>query len=174
VVVKIHKIMKVVNRGNMDAVQHIPQDATVYEKSSVMQTTLDKMMAFHQSDKALGQLTPPPIFVQLREDNRTSMTDGDLKFTLWMGPLPVQWHAQHQPGPTEHSFADLMVAGPMAYWRHEHIFEEVEGGIKLIDRVTLAHKSGFQGLLTRLMFDGVPLRILFMYRHLRTKWAVEA
>lgn len=157
----------------MNAVKHIPQNATVYEKSSIMNTTMDKMQAFHQSPDALGKLTPPPIFMQLREDNRTSMTEGDLKFTLWMGPIPIKWHAEHQAGPNADSFADMQIAGPMAYWRHEHIFEEVTGGIKLTDRLTIAHKEGLQGILTRLMFDGIPLRILFFYRHLRTKWAVE-
>ncbi|MGB1288022.1 MAG: hypothetical protein ACPG7F_15905, partial [Aggregatilineales bacterium] len=62
--------------------------------------------------------------------------------------------------------------GPMKYWRHEHIFREVEGGIELTDRLTRAHKPGLTGLLTRLAFDGIPLRILFFYRHLRTRMAV--
>lgn len=158
----------------MSAVKTTPSNTKVYEKSSVMDTTLEKMVAFHESPDAFSKLVPPPMIAQLREDNRTSNTEGDLKFTLWMGPIPIKWHAQHQTGPTETSFADLMVDGPMAYWRHEHIFTDVEGGVKLTDRVTLAHKAGLQGLLTRLMFDGIPLKFLFFYRHLRTKWVVEA
>jgi len=156
----------------MNAVQSAPHNATIYEKSTVMQTTIDKMMAFHNDPKALRHLTPPPISAQLREDNRTSMTQGDLKFTLWFGIIPSQWHVQHQPGPIETSFADLMLSGPLRYWRHEHIFEAVPGGVKLIDRVTLAHKSGLQGIVTRLIFGSIPLRILFFYRHLRTRMAV--
>lgn len=149
-----------------------PANTHIYEKRSVMNTTMDKMMAFHQSPKALSQLTPPPIFVRLRRDDRTSITDGDLEFTLWFGPIPLHWHVQHESGPTETSFADRMLSGPMGYWRHEHIFREVEDGVELTDRVTLAHKTGIQGILTRLMFDGLPLRILFFYRHLRTQMAV--
>lgn len=145
----------------------------VYEKSSIMPTTLDKMTAFHENPAALRKLTPPPIFIQLREDNRTSLRNGDLKFTLWFGPIPLKWHVQHEPGPTEHSFADRMLSGPMGYWRHEHIFTEVAGGIKLTDRLTIGHKKGLSGLLTRLMFDGIPLRILFFYRHLRTRMALR-
>jgi ligand-binding SRPBCC domain-containing protein len=158
----------------MNIAQAVPQNAHVYEKSTVMKTSIDKMLAFHNDPNALKQLTPPPIFAQLREDNRTSITEGDLKFTLWLGFIPIQWHAQHQPGPTANSFADLMLVGPMRYWRHEHIFEPVADSVKLTDRVTLAHKSGLQGFLTRLMFDGIPLRMLFFYRHLRTKLAVES
>ena len=158
----------------MSIVSAVPQNVTVYEKSTVMKTSVEKILAFHNDPKAIQRLTPPPIFAQLLEDNRTSLTDGDLKFRLWMGFIPLHWHAQHQLGPTEHSFADVMLEGPLQYWRHEHIFEPITGGVKLTDRVTLAHKSGIQGILTRLMFDGIPLRILFFYRHLRTKMAVES
>lgn len=157
----------------MSEVQTIPENAHIFEKSSIMKTTMEKMIAFHEDPNALRNLTPPPIFMQLHEDNRTSNTEGDLKFTLWFVFIPIKWHAEHQEGPTKTSFADMQLSGPMAYWRHEHIFEEVEGGIKLTDRVTLAHQAGIKGLLTRLMFDGLPLQILFFYRHLRTKWAVE-
>jgi ligand-binding SRPBCC domain-containing protein len=168
----IHNLLKVVNREQMNAVQSVPQNARVFEKSTIIKTSIDKILAFHHDPQAIRKLTPPPIFAQLREDNRTSLTEGDLKFTLWMGFIPIRWHAQHQAGPTEHSFADVMLAGPLQYWRHEHIFEPVANGVKLIDRVTLAHKSGLQGIFTRLLFDGIPLKLLFFYRYLRTKWAV--
>jgi len=101
------------------------------------------------------------------------LSEGELEFNLWFGPIPIRWIARHEPGPTENSFADRMVKGPMAYWRHEHIFESVSDGAKLTDRVTIAHKPGISGLITRLMFDGIPLRILFFYRHMRTKAALR-
>ena len=109
--------------------------------------------------------------MQLHRDDRTSISEGEIEFTLWMGPIPFRWIARHEEGPTEWSFADRQIKGPMAYWRHEHIFTEVEGSVELTDQITLAHKSGLFGLFTRLMFDGIPLRILFFYRHLRTRMA---
>jgi ligand-binding SRPBCC domain-containing protein len=137
-----------------------------------MQTTLDKMEAFHSAPSAFSKLTPPPIFIRVKRNELTSLTSGQVEFTMWVGPIPIHWIAQHEAGPTEHSFADRQLVGPMAYWRHEHIFEQVEGGTALTDRVTLAHKSGWQGVLTRLMFDGIPLKLFFLYRHLRTRMAV--
>jgi ligand-binding SRPBCC domain-containing protein len=150
-----------------------PTNARVFEKRSMIPTTLAKIWAFHESRAALSALTPPPIFIQIREDRRDSLTTGDLEFTLWFAVFPLRWHVQHEAGPTAHSFVDRMLTGPMAYWRHEHLFEETATGVELVDRVTLAHKDGWQGWLTRLMFDGMPLRILFWYRHFRTRWAVS-
>lgn len=150
-----------------------PDNAHTFIKKSVMKTTLDKMMQFHQDPKAFSKLTPPPIFMQLHRDDRTSIKDGEIEFTLWFGPIPFRWTARHEEGPTDCSFADRMIKGPMAYWRHEHIFTEVDGGVELTDRITLAHKAGLQGLMTRLIFDGIPLQILFFYRHLRTRMATS-
>jgi len=150
-----------------------PKNAHSFIKKSVMNTTIEKMMAFHEAPNAFSTLTPPPIFVQVHRDDRASIAQGEIEFTLWVLFIPFRWIALHEPGPTPNSFADHMIKGPMAYWRHEHIFTPVENGVELMDRVTLAHQSGLRGILTRLMFDGIPLRILFFYRHLRTKWATE-
>ena len=147
----------------------------VFEHRSVIATTMDAMIAFHEDPKAIARLTPPPplMFMQLLRDERTSLTAGDLEFRLWFGPFPVRWLARHEVGPTPTSFIDRMIEGPMALWEHQHIFAEVDGGVELTDRVTLAHKPGLQGLLTRLIFDGLPLRVLFIYRHLRTRLALR-
>ena len=160
-------------RVQMKPSQAIPQNARIFEKSSIIKTSLERILAFHENPKAIKQLTPPPIFVQVREDKRISLTEGDLLFTLWFAFIPIKWQARHEAGQNPNSFTDVMIEAPMAYWRHEHIFEEVEGGVRLTDRVTLAHKAGWQGVLTRLAFDGIPLAILFTYRHLRTKWEIE-
>lgn len=132
-------------------------------------------MAFHQAPDALARLTPPPplMFMQVLRDDRTSLTAGEIEFRLWFGPFPVRWLARHEAGPTATSFADRMIDGPMARWEHQHVFAEVEGGVELIDHITLAHKPGLQGLLTRLVFDGLPLRMLFLYRHWRTRRALS-
>lgn len=155
------------------ATQTTPDKVTVFQQQSVIKTTMADIIAFHEDPAALKKLTPPPIFAQMQADNRTSLTEGDLRFTLWFGPVPVRWHAQHEAGPTPTSFADRQLEGPIAYWRHEHIFEDVADGVQLTDRITLAHKPGVAGILTRLLFDGLPLRILFTYRHLRTKLALS-
>jgi ligand-binding SRPBCC domain-containing protein len=146
----------------------------VFEKRTVYKTTLDKLNAFHQDRAALSKLTPPPIFIQLHQDGRTSLTEGDLEFTLWFGPLPIRWLARHEAPPAGlHGFIEWQVKGPLKFWRHEHLFEPVEGGVALHDRVTLEHQAGWKGVLTRLMFDGLPLQFLFFYRHWRTRQAVE-
>ena len=158
----------------MSSIIEPPATTRVFQKSSLIDATLSSLMRFHEAPLALASLTPPPIQMRVHRDDRQSLAQGEIEFTLWFGPLPIRWIARHEAGPTPHSFADVQVKGPLAYWRHEHIFRETDRGVKLTDRVTLAHRKGPIGLLTRLAFDGLPLRLLFAYRHWRTRRALQS
>jgi ligand-binding SRPBCC domain-containing protein len=149
-------------------------EVKTFEHRSIIHTTLEAVREFHHDPKALSRLTPPPLFIQVLRDERVSLTQGEVEFNLWFGLAPVRWLARHEPGPDESSFIDRMLKGPMAAWEHLHSFHPVEGGIELIDHIRLAHPSGWKGMLTRLIFDGLPLRFLFLYRHWRTRRALEA
>lgn len=145
-----------------------------FSRSSYINTSLDDIKRFHSDPRALARLTPPPLFMKLHRDERRSLTEGEIEFSLWLGPIPIRWLARHEPGPSAHSFADSQLRGPLQFWRHEHVFSPVEGGVELTDRVTYAHKRGFVGWLTRIAFGGWSLRILFAYRHWRTRRALAS
>ena len=70
----------------------------VFEHRSFIATSIDRMMDFHNDPQALARLTPPPplMFMQVLRDDRTSLTDGELEFRLWFGPIAVRWLARHE------------------------------------------------------------------------------
>lgn len=144
-----------------------------FQYTSIIPASLETVIRFHEKPSALRKLTPPPIIVQMVKDERKSLTEGTLEFVLWFGPIPVHWVARHEKGPVPTSFIDRMISGPMAEWEHQHIFRAIDGGVELIDHLTFAHKAGWRGWLTRFVFDGLPLRILFWYRHWRTKFECQ-
>lgn len=148
-------------------------EAKIFEHRSIMSTTLEAIHGFHAAPEALLRLTPPPLVIQVVRDGRVSLTEGEIEFKLWFGPVPVRWLARHEPGPDEYSFIDRMLEGPMAVWEHQHLFRAVDSGIELTDHITLVHHPGWKGLFTRLIFDGLLLRILFIYRHWRTRRALS-
>ena len=158
----------------MSSIIEPPAKTRLFQKSSHIDATLERLISFHEAPLALASLTPPPIQMRVRRDDRQSLTEGEIEITLWFGPLPIRWIARHEAGPTPDSFADVQVKGPLAYWRHEHIFRETGRGVELTDRVAIAHHSGLIGLLTRLAFDGIALRLLFAYRHWRTRRALQS
>ncbi len=145
----------------------------VFEKRSQIAATVEQMMNFHSAPKAFQTLTPPPVFIQVLRDNRTSITQGEIEFRMWLGFIPLRWLARHESGPIPSSFIDRMLDGPMAYWEHQHIFLDIPGGVELADHITYEHKPGLMGIFTHLFFDGIPLQILFLYRHWVTKRGVS-
>ncbi len=145
------------------------KNAKVFTHRSLIATTLDKIISYHADRMALQRLTPPPMSIHVAQDTRRSLTEGMLAFNLRLGPIQIPWIAEHGPGPTENSFKDRMKAGPMAIWEHDHIFNPVESGVELIDQIIYSHRAGPSGWLTRLIFDGLPLRLLFVFRHWRTR-----
>jgi ligand-binding SRPBCC domain-containing protein len=154
---------------NPQPTNHVSGPQKVFQHKSVIPTSLETIIRFHEQPNALKLLTPPPLIVQVVKDERLSNTQGTVDFVLWFGPVPVRWLARHEPGPIATSFIDRMLVGPLAAWEHQHLFRAVEGGVELLDRITFAHKRGWRGWLTRLIFDGVALKFLFSYRHWRTK-----
>jgi len=132
------------------------------------------MMIFHSAPKAFQTLTPPPVFIQMLRDDRKSITQGEIEFRMWMGFIPLHWLARHESGPIPTSFIDRMLDGPMAYWEHQHIFRDISGGVELVDHITYEHKPSLMGIFTHLFFDGIPLQILFLYRHWVTKRGMSA
>ncbi|GAB1420412.1 hypothetical protein MASR2M15_05100 [Anaerolineales bacterium] len=148
-------------------------ESKTFQYQSFIETSIDNIIRFHENPDALAQLTPPPLIVQILDDQRKGLTAGSILFRLWFGPIPVRWLAEHQAGPEKDSFSDVMREGPMAYWEHNHIFREVKGGVELMDELHYRHHKGWRGVLTRLMFDGLALKFLFWYRHWRTRVGVQ-
>jgi ligand-binding SRPBCC domain-containing protein len=136
--------------------------------------TIEQVWNFHAGPDAFQRLAMPPMVAKVQRDQRSSLKEGTIEFTLWVGPLPIHWQATHLPGPTDTSFIDRMDSGPLAEWEHTHLLEKSSGGVRLTDSIKFRHQPGPRGWFTRLLFDGLPLRMLFIYRHWRTRRDVAA
>ena len=144
----------------------------VFMKQSTMPGTAEQMMHFHELPDVFKLLTPPPSHIQVLRNDLTSLTYGELEFRLWVMFIPLHWLVRHEPGPLALSFIDRMLDGPMAFWEHQHIFQDVPNGVQLTDYLTIEHRPGLMGFFTRLVFDGLPLQFLFFYCHWVTRRAL--
>ena len=134
--------------------------------------SLDRVVEFHGSTRALKQLTPPPLFVQFNQIE--PLAEGSRSdFTLWLGPIPIHWVAVHSDVSPETGFTDTQVEGPFQTWIHTHRFMEIsQDKTRIIDRVEgLPSNHPFWGIISRFMWLTLP--ILFSYRAQQTRTAVE-
>jgi ligand-binding SRPBCC domain-containing protein len=145
---------------------------SIFEYHFTVRAPLTAVAAFHHDTSALRRLTPPPVFVQLHRVE--PLAEGSVsEFTLWFGPLPVRWTAVHSRVGA-HGFTDTQTAGPLKHWQHTHRFTALDSARTRVDeRIDYAHYPGPRGLLSRLLFSRLALRLLFTYRALATRRALE-
>jgi ligand-binding SRPBCC domain-containing protein len=134
--------------------------------------SLERVVEFHSSTCALKQLTPPPMFVQFNQIE--PLAEGSRSdFTLWLGPIPIHWVALHTNVNPLTGFTDSQVEGPFKTWVHKHEFEKIaQGQTRIIDQVQGDPSNHpFWGIISRFMWLTLP--ILFYYRAVQTRKAVE-
>lgn len=136
-----------------------------------VQAPLDLVRDFHARSTSMAAITPPPIVVQMHAAPER-LEEGDrMRFTLWLGPLPMRWTACiEQVSPQ--GFVDRQIEGPFETWEHTHHFEQAGEATRVNDTVVYRSKRHLLwGIVGRLMGAGLPL--LFKYRAWRTKALLE-
>ena len=127
---------------------------------------------FHFQTGILKALTPPLMIMQVHRFD--PLANGSIgEFTIWMGPIPVRWVAEHSDvSPT--GFIDTQTQGPMKSWKHTHRFNSVSADITEVhEHIEFAHHSGLRGLWSQILFPRTALIVLFTYRRWATRRAVR-
>lgn len=76
---------------------------------------------FHRQASSLAAITPPPAVVRIHQAPER-LGEGDvIRFTIWMGPLPLPWTAVIEQVNAQ-GFSDRQLKGPFDYWVHRHTF----------------------------------------------------
>jgi ligand-binding SRPBCC domain-containing protein len=133
---------------------------------------IERVAEFHSSTEALKLLTPPPLFVKFNLIE--PMGEGSrADFTLWFGPIPIHWIANHTDVHPTDGFTDTQVEGPFQTWIHRHTFTQMTTDMtKIIDEIEGQPSDHlFSGIVSRFMWLTLP--ILFSYRAQQTRRAVE-
>lgn len=127
-----------------------------------------KVAQFHRRRQSLVEITPPPIIVRIQDAPDVLSSGDEMRFTLWLGPFPIRWHAAIESG-SEEGFADRQLSGPFKHWVHRHTFlARGEGLTTVRDEIEYVYRRHLLwGLVGRLFVLGLP--VLFAYRAWRTR-----
>lgn len=108
-----------------------------YHHRFVVGAPLADVVAFHCRPVNMRRLTPPPILVQFQQRPDEIYEGAEMRFTLWMGPLPVRWRARFD-NVTATGFRDCQLEGPFARWEHVHTFVPIDDQrTEVIDTLTV-------------------------------------
>lgn len=145
----------------------------IFETSFLVKSSLQAVSTFHGDTRALKTLTMPPIWLQLHQVE--PLAEGSVsRFTMWLGPIPLRWTAEHSQVDPLHGFTDTQISGPLKRWQHTHTFTPVEPNLtRVSERIDYDVFPGLRGWLTRLLFNPLGLSIMFAYRAWATRRAVK-
>ena len=141
-----------------------------FVKESLIRASPERVFAFHEQPEALVLLLPPWESARVIQSAKISEV-GALAIveTRILGPITVQWTAEHTVYNPPHMFEDIQIKGPFRSWRHRHLVEPHKDGATLRDEIDYEPPLGFVGRALAPLLIENRLRKLFDYRHQVTR-----
>jgi len=132
------------------------------ESSLFLPSPRDVVFAFFSDASNLQSLTPPWLNFSILTPLPIPMQVGTLiDYRLRIRGIPLRWQSRISVWDPPERFVDEQTHGPYRRWRHEHVFELVEGGTLCRD---LVDYEVYGGVLVNLVFVRPDLRKIFKFR----------
>jgi ligand-binding SRPBCC domain-containing protein len=137
-------------------------------RKQVLQVNIGQAWDFFSSPKNLARITPDYMqFRVLHVSGGDKMYPGQIiRYKLFVLPfLPVTWTTEITHMESHLYFVDEQRFGPYSMWHHQHKFQQISGGVEMIDEVNYALPLGFIGRIAHWLFVRRQLNVIFDYRY---------
>ena len=139
-----------------------PLNVDTLTRELIVAASLEDTFAFFADAANLQRITPSWLHFRILTAPPIEMAAGlEILYRISLYGLPLPWRSVIDVWEPGVRFVDRQIVGPYRWWRHEHRFEAVEDGTRVMDRVDYAPRLGWvsRGLVRR------DLRRIFDYRH---------
>ena len=131
-----------------------------------LKTNLNEAWAFFSNPKNLSKITPKEMGFNITSETPEFMFEGQIisyKVSPILG-IKLNWVTEITHVKDNLFFVDEQRFGPYTMWHHEHHFEEIEGMIRMTDKVSFKGPFGFFGRLLVPILVKPQLKKIFNYR----------
>jgi len=144
--------------------------------------SLDQAWQFFSDPANLTKITPTDFsFKVISKYHGDKMYTGQIieyKVKPVLG-IPVYWMTEITHVKDKEFFVDEQRYGPYSLWHHQHLFNEIEGGVEMTDIVHYKIPFWFIGDIANGLFVRKKLESVFQYRYERVeemfgKWELGA
>ena len=132
--------------------------------------SIEKAWDFYSNPKNLAVITPDNLGFQIRTDLPDRMYPG-MMIVYTVKPLlgiPMTWVTEITQMRQNELFIDEQRIGPYQMWHHQHIFEEIDGGVRMTDIVDYQLPLAPFGNIGHFVVKG-ELKKIFGYRVRKTE-----
>lgn len=135
-------------------------------REQFLPVTLQDAWSFFSSPRNLDSMTPPELGFRIVHCPAERMHEGQIiEYRVKILPgLWVPWVSEIKAVHEGHSFIDEQRFGPYKFWHHRHLFEAVEGGVKVSDLVHYMMPLGPCGAIAHGLFARAKLERIFDFR----------
>ena len=113
-----------------------PPQLQILQRDAVVPVAVDQAFAFFADASNLERLTPPWLNFTIRTAMPIVMRQGtDIDYSIRLYGFPMQWRSRIDIWEPHVRFVDRQIIGPYRWWWHEHRFEAVTHGTRVIDNV---------------------------------------
>lgn len=127
---------------------------------------MDEAWEFFSSPHNLNAITPDDLGFKITSEDVGPMHEGQIiTYKVKIAPLIwVNWVTEIKAVEDRVAFVDEQRFGPYAFWHHRHTFEEVEGGVKMMDLVNYGLPGGPFACIPHALFVRKKLEWIFGQR----------
>lgn len=105
-------------------------------RETVIDRPLEETFAFFADAANLETLTPSWLNFRILTPQPIPMREGAvIDYRIVLYGMPVPWRTRIDAWEPGVGFVDRQLLGPYLWWHHEHRFERVDGGTRVVDHV---------------------------------------
>ena len=105
-------------------------------RETVVDRPIQETFAFFANAANLQVLTPGWLNFRILTPQPIGMAQGaEIDYRIVLYSIPIPWKTRIVRWEPDVCFVDQQVVGPYRWWHHEHRFEPVAGGTRVVDDV---------------------------------------
>jgi ligand-binding SRPBCC domain-containing protein len=126
---------------------------------------LDIVFEFFSKPENLEMITPESLSFNILTPTPIKMGKGSLvDYTIRLFGIPIHWRTLISDYEPPFRFVDQQIKGPYTFWHHTHTFQQVDGGVEILDKVKYSLPMGWLGTLVHSIWVRKDLEKIFEHR----------